>query len=307
MCDEITVIEADETLAGRGVSRREFAALGGAAVAALGLSTAAAAQAAGGLAEATVSIPTPDGAMDAFFVHPAEGAHPAVIMWPDIAGVRDAFKAMARALAAKGYAVACVNQYYRSSKAPVMASISEFFDPAGRAKLQPMIQKITNPGIMSDAKAIVAWLDKQPAVDATKKVGVEGYCMTGGYGARCAAAVPARIGAACSFHGAGIVTDAPDSPHKLIKDSDPECYFLFAIARNDNQRSPDDKIVLGKVAEETGRGIRAEVFQADHGWCVPDTPAYNNQEAERARQLGLWFYSHANPAPAPARGGRRPG
>jgi carboxymethylenebutenolidase len=268
----------------------------------MSLGAVAKAQAAGGLSEETVAITTPDGTMDAFFVHPATGKHPAIIMWPDIAGVRDAFKAMARELAANGYAVACVNQYYRSSKAPVMNSIAEFFTPDGRGKLTPMIQKITNPGIMSDAKAIVAWLDGNPAVDTAKKVGVEGYCMTGGYAARCAAAVPGRIDAACSFHGAGVVTDAPDSPHKLVKDSDPECLFLFAIAQNDDQRSPGDKVVLGKTAEETGRGMRAEVFHADHGWCVPDSPVYSKWEAVRARNIALAFYSKLSPAPAGPRG-----
>ena len=308
MCDDITAVEADETLARRGVNRREFAALGAAAVGALSLSAVAKAQAAGGLVEATVSITTPDGTMDAFFVHPATGKNPAVIMWPDIAGVRDAFKAMARELAASGHAVVCVNQYYRSSKAPVMNSISEFFAPAGRDKLQPMIAKITNPGIMSDAKAIVAWLDTQDAVDATKKIAAEGYCMTGGYGARCAAAVPDRIGAASSFHGAGVVTDAPDSPHRLIKDSNPDCYFLFAIAQNDDHRSPTDKIVLAKTAEETGRGVRAEVFHADHGWCVPDAPTYNKFEAVRARNISLAFYGTMNPPPPRGGpGGRPPG
>jgi carboxymethylenebutenolidase len=191
----------------------------------------------------------------------------------------------------------------------VVNSISEFFTPDGRAKLQPMIQKITNPGIMSDAKAIVTWLDANPAVDTAKKIGVEGYCMTGGYGARCAAAVPDRIGAACSFHGAGVVSDAPDSPHKLIKDSNPDCYFLFAIARNDDQRQPEAKEVLARTAEETGRGIRAEVFHADHGWCVPDNPTYNQWEAGRARNISVAFYNTMNPPPprGPGRGGPPPG
>ena len=301
MCDDFTALADEEALAKRGLNRRQFAALSAASMGAMGLSATGAAQAMGGLTEATVAIPTPDGTMDAFFVHPAEGKHPAIIMWPDIAGYRPAFQTMARALAAEGFAVACVNQYYRSAKAPVMQSIAEFFAPEGRAKLGPMIQKITNPGIQSDAKAIVAWLDMQDAVDTAKKVGVEGYCMTGGYGARCAAAVPGRIGVACSFHGAGIVTDAPDAPYKLIKDSNPDCYFLFAIAQNDDARQPEMKEVLWKTAEETGRGIRAEVFHGDHGWCVPDSPVYQHNEAVRARNISLAFYAKLGPPP-PARG-----
>jgi carboxymethylenebutenolidase len=298
MCDDHIAVEVDEALARRGVSRREFAAISAAAMTAISVSAGAAAQAMGGLTEAMVNIPTPDGTMDAFFVHPAEGKHPAIVMWPDIAGLRDAFKTMARALAAKGYSVVCVNHYYRNAKAPVMKTISEFFTPAGRTKLQPMIQAITNPGIVSDSKAILAWLDKQAAVDTAKKAGAEGYCMTGGYAVRTAAAVPDRVGVACSFHGAGVVTDAPDSPDKLIKDSNPDCYFLFAIAQNDDARSPNDKFVLRKVAEETGRGIRAEVFYANHGWCVPDTPVYDREEATRARNISLAFYDKLSPAPA---------
>ena len=303
MCDDFTALAAEEALAKRGLNRRQFAALSAAAMSALAIETARAQDPtmAGKtieLVEQTVSIPTPDGTMDAYFVHPGDGKHPGIVMWPDIAGLRDAFKVMARALAAKGYAVVCVNHYYRSAKAPVMKTISEFFTPDGRAKLGPMIQAITVPGIMSDSKAIVGWLDKQAAVDTAKKVGAEGYCMTGGYAVRTAAAVPDRVGVACSFHGAGIVTDAPDAPYKEIKDSNPDCYFLFAIAQNDDARQPEQKLVLRKTAEETGRGIRAEVFHADHGWCVPDAPVYQHNEAVRARNISLAFYDKLGPPPA---------
>ncbi|MBS1239440.1 MAG: dienelactone hydrolase [Proteobacteria bacterium] len=290
MCDEFTLEADDAALAKRGLSRREFAAVSAATVGTLAASTAWAAQDGGpALTESTVAVTTPDGKMDAVFVHPAEGKHPAIIMWPDIAGVRDANKVMARSLAAQGYAVLLVNQYYRSAPAPVMNSISEFFNPDSRAKLTPMIQKITNPGIQSDAKALVAWLDAQVPVDAAKKIGVEGYCMTGGYGARCANAVPDRIGAACSFHGGGLVSPAPDSPHRLMKGT--KALYLFAVAQNDDKARPTERDELRLAAEAAQVGARIELFYADHGWCVPDAPAYQKVEADRARTLSLWHYA----------------
>ncbi|KPL68815.1 dienelactone hydrolase [Erythrobacter sp. SG61-1L] len=289
MCDDFTAVADDATLAKRGLSRRDFAAISAAAMGTLTVSTACAAQGNGpALTESTVTITTPDGKMDAFFVHPAEGKHPAVIMYPDIAGLRDAYKVMARTLAASGYAVVAVNHYYRSAKAPVMNTISEFFAPEGREKLGPMMAKLTVPAIVSDAKAIVAWLDANPAVDASKKIAAEGYCMTGSYAVRTAAAVPDRVGAVSSFHGGGLVTPAPDSPHKMLKGT--KALYLFAIAQNDDKRSPDDKVALRHAAEDAGVGARVEVFAADHGWCTVDSAAYEQVEAERARTLSLWNY-----------------
>ena len=298
MCDEFTLEADGAALAKRGLSRRDFAAISAATVGTM-MSTAAMAQQGGApdttsagpkpITEGAVTVTTPDGKMDAIFYHPVDGKHPAVIMWPDIAGVRDAKKVMARELAGAGYAVLLVNQYYRSQPAPVMNSISEFFVPENREKLTPMIQKITVPGIESDAKALVAWLDANPAVDAAKKIGVEGYCMTGSYGVRCATAVPDRIGAACSFHGGGLVTPAPDSPHKKMAGT--KAAYLFAIAKNDDVQRPNDRTDLRHAAEEAGVAATIEWFNADHGWCVPDAPAYQQVEAKRARTLALWHYA----------------
>ncbi|WEK45762.1 MAG: dienelactone hydrolase family protein [Candidatus Andeanibacterium colombiense] len=297
MCDEHT-LEADElNLAKRGLSRREFAAITAVSMTTLAAGTPVFAQdgpsaaPAGGVptSEAAVKVKTPDGTMDAFFVYPSTGKHPAIIMWPDIAGLRDAYKVMARDLAAKGYAVLAVNQYYRSAPAPVMNTISDFFQPGGRDKLAPMMQKITNPGIASDAKALVAWVDAQPQVDTAKKIGVEGYCMTGGYGARCANAVPGRIGAASSFHGAGLVTGQPDSPDQLMKGT--TALYLFAVAHNDDVARPQERDQLRLAAEDAQVGARIELFAADHGWCTIDAPSYHKEEANRARLLSLWNYS----------------
>ncbi len=298
MCDDLTLEADDAALAKRGLSRREFAAISAATMTTLAAGSAALAQPAppttGSSApqpttETAVTITTPDGKMDGFFVYPTAGKHPAIIMWPDIAGLRDAYKAMARSLAAQGYAVLAVNQYYRSSPAPVLNTIADFFKPENREKLGPMMQAITPPGIASDAKALVAWLDTQAPVDTAKKIGVEGYCMTGGYGARCANAVPARIGAACSFHGAGLVTPTPDSPDKLLKGT--KTLYLFCVARNDNKARPGERDQLRLAAEDAQVGARIELFAADHGWCTLDAPAYQKEEADRARTLSLWNYS----------------
>lgn len=287
MCDDFTALADEAALKKRGLSRREFAAAGAVAVGSMAMYPAHAAET--GLTEGAVNIRTKDGTMDAFFVHPAEGKHKAIIMWPDIAGLRDAYKEMARSLAKEGFAVVAVNHYYRNARAPVMNSISEFFAPEGRERLGPMIQAITNPKIMDDARAIVAWLDQQEAVDTSKKIGAEGYCMTGSYAVRTAAAVPDRVGAASSFHGGGLVTDASDSPHRLLKDT--KAVFLFAIARNDDAQAPHEKYELRKAGEEAGRATRAEVFHADHGWCTLDSAVYHKIEAERARQYSLWHYN----------------
>ena len=152
-----------------------------------------------------------------------------------------------------------------------------------------MMQAITNPGIASDAKALVAWLDAQTQVDTAKKIGVEGYCMTGGYGARCANAVPGRIGAASSFHGGGLVTGQPDSPDRLMKGT--SALYLYAVAQNDDVARPDERNQLRLAAEDAQVGARIELFAADHGWCTLDAPSYHAEEANRARILSLWNYS----------------
>jgi carboxymethylenebutenolidase len=286
MCDELTTADDDAALATRGISRRDFAALSAAATA-VAFGHAQQAMAAGAaLKEQAVSITTPDGACDAFFVHPASGKHPAVIVYPDIAGSREAYQVMARRLASDGYAVLLVNHYYRTAKAPLLSGLTEWRTPAGAEKLKPAIAAITTAGIISDAKAFVGWLDSQAAVDIKRKIGAAGYCMTGGYTVRAAAAVPDRVGAGASFHGGGLVSDAADSPHKLIAGT--KGGFLFAIGRNDDARSPGDKDALKAAA--AGHYVEAEVYAADHGWCTLDAPSYDKGEADRAyaRQLALF-------------------
>lgn len=287
MCDEFTDADAERSLAGRGISRRDFAGLGAAAFAVGAVTKGWAAGSS--QREAMVMIPTPDGTTDAFFVHPSRGRHPAVILWPDIGGLRDANKAMARRLAAAGYAVLVVNQYYRSARAPVLASFAEYRTPEGRAKLQPMIPLITAEAVARDAQAFVAWLDGQRAVDRKRGIGSQGYCMGGPFAVRTAAAAPGRVKAAASFHGGGLVTDQPNSPHRLLAGT--QARFLIAIGRNDDARAPTDKDTLRTAADAVQRPAEIEVYPADHGWCVPDNPVYDAAQADRAWGRLLALYS----------------
>ncbi|MEY4238829.1 MAG: hypothetical protein RL339_1430 [Pseudomonadota bacterium] len=286
MCDDLTAIEEEQALDARGIDRRSFAGLGAVGLAALAAPLAAKAPA--GLAEQMVTVTTPDGKLDAFFVHPAKGKHPAVILWPDIAGLREAYKVMARRLAADGHAVLVLNQYYRSAPAPHFNAITEWRTPEGQAKLRPMIPLLTPEAIERDAKAAVAWLDGQKAVDRKRGIGSSGYCMGGPFTVRTAHAAPNRVRAAASFHGGSLVTDKPDSPHQLLKAT--KAGYLFAIARNDDARAPGDKDTLREAAKAAGRPAEVEVYPADHGWCTIDSPVFDKVQADRAweRMLALF-------------------
>ncbi|MBW8755877.1 MAG: dienelactone hydrolase family protein, partial [Sphingomonadales bacterium] len=279
----------DEALARKGLSRREFAALGAAAAIAACSGGDGEAKSSGSLAERMVRVTTPDGTCDAFFVHPARGAHPGVVIWPDIAGLRDAFKAMARRLAGAGYAVLVVNQYYRSAPAPLLASFAEWRTPAGQEKMKPAIAQINPEATTRDGAAFVAFLDAQAAVDKRRGIGTQGYCMGGPFTLRTAAAVPARVKAVASFHGASLVTDKPDSPHLAIART--QASLLFAIARGDDARAPTDKDTLRAAAAAAGRPAEIEVYPAEHGWCVPDTPVYDQAQADRAWERLLALYA----------------
>lgn len=286
MCDEFTASTEQQALDRRGLTRREFAAMG----TALALAGCAS-QATGNpddLTEGMVAFQTPDGLADAFFVHPPKGKHPGVVMWPDVAGLRDAMKIMARRLARAGYAVLLVNPYYRGAHAPVLTSLAQWRTDEGQAKLKPLIAAITPQGTVRDAMAFVGFLDGQDAVDPARGIGTNGYCMGGPYTVRTAAAVPRRVKAVACFHGADLVTDSPDSPHRLIGSTDAS--YLFAIARNDDARSPGDKDALKAAAAAAHRPAEIEVYPADHGWCALDAPVYDQAQADRAwgRMLALF-------------------
>ena len=257
-----------------GLSRRDFAA---ASVAATGLFAATGAYAAAaGIKETAVAIKTADGTCDAVLLHPdKKGAWPAVIVWPDIFGLRPIMVQMGSRLAAEGYTVLVVNPFYRSTKArgPGQPEI-QIAETADWRKL------MTPTGVASDAVAFTGWLDKQASVKRKAKIGVVGYCMGGPMTMQTAAAVPSRIGAAVSFHGAGLVTAGPDSPHLLVPKIKASSYF--GVAKNDDARAPDDKVKLKAAYDAAMLPATVLVYPANHGWTVPGGNVYDATAAETA-------------------------
>ena len=285
MCDERTVRESEAFL-GRSLSRRRFGALTVTAAAALALPRAANAMA---VTESDVQVSTPDGEADCYFVHPASGRHPGVIVWPDVLGLRPAFRLMGKRLAESGYAVLVVNPYYRDTRAPVVTEGESFQDASTRERVIPLARALSPETHFTDARAFVAWLDGQAAVDAGRGIGTTGYCMGGPITMRTAAAVPDRVAAGASFHGGGLVTDEPSSPHLLIPQM--QASFLIAIAENDDDKEPEAKRVLRESFDAAGRPAEIEVYTgAMHGWCPPDSRVYDEAQAERAwsRLLALF-------------------
>ena len=287
MCDDHDMNEFAQRAAD--VSRRRFGALAvgtGLAMMLPPLANAA------DLAEADVDIKTPDGTADAFFVHPKQGKHPAVLIWPDIFGLRPAFKDMARRLADSGYSVLVINPFYRTKKAPTAPEHPNFQDPTTRDALMGLMNSLSPMTAVTDAKAFVTWLDAQPAVDKKKKMGTTGYCMGGPFTLRTAAAFPDRVGAGASFHGGGLVTGKPDSPDLLIPKI--KAQFLFAIAENDDQRQPEAKTVLRDAFAKANLPAEIEVYAgAQHGWCPPDSEVYNHDQAEKAWSRMLVLFKTA--------------
>lgn len=234
--------------------------------------------------ESEVMIDTPDGKCDAYFVAPSKGAHAAVLVWPDIFGLRPAFRQMGKRLAQSGYSVLVVNPFYRKQKAPTAAQGTATPFP----EVTPLARSLNETTHVTDAKAFITWLDKQPQVDTKKKIGTIGYCMGGAIVFRTAAAVPERVGAGCSFHGGGLVTENADSPHLLIPKM--KSQLLIAIAENDDQRGPEVKNVLKQAFADANLKAEIEVYPAGHGWCPPDTRVYNEEQAEKAWSRMLFLF-----------------
>ena len=251
--------------------------------------------------ETNVEIRTPDGTCDGAFIHAATGSHPAVVIWPDAFGLRPSMRDLAKRLATEGYSVLVPNPFYRVAKAPVFEDISNFNfgDPAQRSKLTPLMGSINAEGAAErDAAAFIAWLDAQGQVDRNKKVGTQGYCMGGALVVRTAAAASNRVGAGASFHGGGLVTPNPNSPHLLAPKIKARRYF--GVAANDDAQQPDAKTKLKEAFDTAKVPVEVEVYPAQHGWCVPDMPkqpsgqpTYNKAEAERAWGKLLALYKAA--------------
>ncbi len=267
MCD---VNDQDEL---KHYTRRDFAAWAASAGLLTALPVVANAVA---VSEREVTITTPDGSCDAYFVAPTAGPAPAVLVWPDIFGLRPAFRQMGRRLAESGYSVLVVNPFYRQKKAPTASQ-------AGKtpiAEVMPLMQALTPAMHLSDGKTFVAWLDAQAEVDKARKIGTTGYCMGGPIAVRTAVAAPTRIGAVGTFHGAAMVTPAPDSPHRLMAQT--KAQYLVAVAENDDQRDAQAKVAMREALAAAKLTGEVEVYPAAHGWCPPDSQVYDAAQSERA-------------------------
>lgn len=286
MCDNDSMDDMVEyELRSKDLSRRAFGAL------AVGTSLTAMLPVAANAAEVKeqeVEVKTADGVCDAYFVHPASGKHPGVLVWPDIFGLRPTFRQMGRRLAESGYSVLVVNPFYRTKKAPTAPEKADFQDPATRSALMALAGSLSPQTVLTDGKAFVEWIDRQSSVDTKRKIGTTGYCMGGPFTMRTAAAFPDRIGAGASFHGGSLVTDKPDSPHLLVPQM--KAHFLFAIAQNDDQRQPEAKDALREAFAKAKLPAEIEVYPAMHGWCPPDSRVYDEAQAEKAwgRLLALF-------------------
>lgn len=276
MCDEFTAAD-NERLLGP-ISRRTFGA--GTAAAGLMAMLPSAANAMP-IRGRDVVIKTPEGSCDAYFTSPARGRRPGVLVWPDIMGLRPAFRQMADRLAESGYAVLTVNQFYRSTRAPFLGQGESFDTPGVRDRIMPWYKLLTPAGTVSDAKSFVAWLDGQKEVDRKRGIGSTGYCMGGPMVVRTAAALSGRVRAGGSFHGGGLVNATPESPHLLAPQLKGK--YLFAVAENDDQRAPNDKDTLRAAFAAAKVPAEIEVYAGTmHGWCPPDSQVYNKDQAERA-------------------------
>ena len=285
MCDQVHFDEDRQQYEARGlVTRKQFGIMLGAGMSMMlpQLANAVA------VTESEVNVTTPDGTADCYFAHPASGTARGVLVWPDIFGLRPAFRQMGKRLAESGYSVLVVNPFYRVKKAPTA--------DAGAAtpieQVRPLAQGLNETTQMTDAKAFIEWLDRQSSVAKNRKIGTQGYCMGGPIAFRTAAAVPDRVGAVASFHGGGLVTDKPNSPH--LQAAKTKAQFLIAIAANDDMRSPNEKNVLKETFDKANLPAEIEVYtDAAHGWCPPDSRVYSEPKADRAWNRLLVLYGKA--------------
>lgn len=284
MCNDFTKAEMQAYIADKQINRRGFTKSAAASVAMISIGLKACASPSEpvvGITETAVAIPSPDGEIDGVFYAPDTGSTAAVIMWPDIHGLRPAFHNMARRMAGDGYAVIAANPYYRTFNGRLFQDGEHIRDEGGFDRVRPHYSVLSPDTVKTDAAAIVDWLDTQPAVDTGRGIGAMGYCMTGSWTLRAAAHLPARVKAPASFHGGGLVTDKPDSPHKLV--SSLSGGALIAIAENDDAKDPETQPALIKAFADAGVPADIKVYPgAMHGWCKIDSPVYNEEQAEQA-------------------------
>lgn len=283
MCDQDHFEEDLREYEARGlVTRKQFGVMLGAGIAMMLPKVANAVT----VVESDVNVKTPDGTADCYFVHPATGTAPGVVVWPDIFGLRQTFRQMGKRLAESGYSVLVVNPFYRSQKALPNGATNPTIQ-----QNMPLMQALSETTHMTDAKAFVGWLDQQASVAKNRKIGTQGYCMGGPIAFRTAAAVPDRVGAVASFHGAALVANGPNSPH--LQAAKTKAQFLVAIAESDDKQRPMDKDVIRETFAKANVPAEVEVYGAAHGWCPPDSGVYNMELAEKAWSRLLALYGKA--------------
>lgn len=287
MCDLDTQKDVEEYLRKNPeISRRNFGKMTAAAGLAMMLPPVANAQS---VTETDVNITTPDGVADCYFVHPSSGSHAAVLVWPDILGLRPAFREMGKRLAQSGYSVLVAHPFYRNAPSPVVEVGDSFGDPEVRNHVMPMARALNAQTHFTDARAFAAWLDQQDAVDTSRGIGTTGYCMGGPMVMRTVAAAPNRFKAGATFHGGGLATDGDDSPHLLIPAT--TAAMLHCVAENDDEANPEAKNILRAAYAAANISAEIEVYEGTlHGWCAIDSQVYHEAQAERAwsRLLNLF-------------------
>jgi carboxymethylenebutenolidase len=229
----------------------------------------------------TLRIPTPDGRADAFAAFPGDGErHPGVLLYADAFGLRPELERKARELAGHGYYVLVPNLWYRHGPAPVTdlpEHIGEEIRPAIINRLMPVLQEHTTERILRDADAYLRFLAARPEA-AAGPAGVLGYCIGGALAMRTAAAFPGRVAAVAGFHPGFLVTDAPDSPHRLLSGLTAEVH----LGLSENDMRPEAVDELNRALEATGAGYRTEICPGSvHGYTMSDTDAFDPVALQR--------------------------
>ncbi len=285
MCDQDHLEDELERYQALGlVTRKQFGVTLAAGIAMLLPKVANAAA----VTESDVIGKTPDGTADCYWCIPRQGTAPGVLIWPDIFGLRPAFRQMGKRLAESVYSVLVVNPFYRKQKAPT----AEKGAATPIAQVRPLMEALNETTHFTDAKAFIGWLDQQKPVAKNRKMGTQGYCMGGPIAFRTAAAMPDRVGAVASFHGAALVTNMPNSPHLQAATS--KAQFLVAIAESDDKGDPNAKTAMKDTFAKANLPAEIEVYTGSmHGWCPPDTNVYNEPLAEKAWSRLLALYGKA--------------